>query len=169
MDASTADGKSRQFSVRFAVACDGASSPVRKALGIPFEGYTWEDWRFLAINIRYDFDKYGYPAANHVIDPEDWAVIVRASNEKEGLWRIATGIDPKIPTEEIGKHLPAKLERLLPGPRPLEYEIVGCNPYWAHERVARTFRSGRVVLCGDAAHVRSLLFPNLVTDLTNMG
>lgn len=141
------------FSAQHVVACDGASSPVRKALDIPFEGFTWDDWRFLAINLRYDFDRYGYPAANHVIDAEDWAVVVRASNQEEGLWRIATGISPEIPVEEIEKHLPAKLERLLPGPRPLKYEIVAVNPYWAHERVASTYRSGRVVLCGDSAHV----------------
>ncbi|KAL9585327.1 MAG: hypothetical protein Q9212_001586 [Teloschistes hypoglaucus] len=162
IEAATADGgggKPQRFSARFVVACDGASSAVRKFLDIPFEGYTWEDWRFLAINIRYDFDKYdGYLAANHIIDAVNWAVIARAGNEKEGLWRIATGIDPKIPIDEIEKHLPAKLEQLLPGPRPLKYEIVACNPYWAHERVAKNFRSGRVVLCGDAAHVRSPIF-----------
>lgn len=142
------------FSAQHVVACDGASSPVRKALEIPFEGFTWDDWRFLAINILYDFDLYGYPGANHVIDSEDWAVVARASNQKDGLWRIATGISPDIPIEEIEKHLPAKLERLLPGPRPLKYEIVAVNPYWAHERVASSYRSGRVVLCGDSAHVR---------------
>ena len=151
------DGKEREFSARFVIACDGASSPVRKFLGIPFEGYTWSDWRFLAINIRYDFAKYGYSAANHVINSEDWAVIVRASNVEEGLWRIATGIRTDIPVEEIEQHLSEKLERLLPGPRPLRYEIVAVNPYWAHEKVARNFRSGRVVLCGDAAHVSILL------------
>jgi 3-(3-hydroxy-phenyl)propionate hydroxylase len=160
VEASSPDGTQSFFSARFVVGCDGASSPVRKALKIPFEGFTWEDWRFLAINIRYDFAAHGYPAANHVIDPEDWAVIVRASNVEEGLWRIATGISPDIPTDEIEKHLPAKLERLLPGPRPLQYEIAAVNPYWAHERCASTFRSGRVILCGDAAHVSSTdVFP----------
>ncbi len=159
LETSTLDGKTKYFSTRFVVGCDGASSPVRKAVGIPFEGYTWDDWRFLAINLRYDFAKYGYPAANHVLDPEDWAVIVRASNVEDGLWRIATGIRPDIPVEEIEKHVPAKLERLLPGPRPLEYELVAVNPYWAHERVAKTYRSGRVILCGDAAHVRLLSLP----------
>ena len=149
-------GGQETFFARFVIACDGASSSVRKFLDIPFEGYTWSDWRFLAINIRYDFAKYGYAAANHVLDPEDWAVIVRASNVEEGLWRIATGVRTDVPVEEIDKHLPTKLERLLPGPRPLEYEIVAVNPYWAHERVAKTFRSGRVILCGDAAHVSFL-------------
>ena len=139
----------------FVAGCDGASSPVRHALGVPFDGFTWQDWRFLAINLRYDFAAYGYPAANHVLDPTDWAVIARAGHPSEGLWRVATGIDPKVPVEEIEMHLPAKLEKLLPGPRPLKYEIVACSPYWAHERVAKRFRSGRVVLCGDAAHVRA--------------
>ena len=150
---STADGKTKHYSARFVVGSDGASSSVRKQMDIPFDGYTWNDWRFLAINIHYDFAKYGYLAANHVIDSEDWAVIVRASNIEKGLWRVATGIRTDVPVGEIEKHVAAKFERLLPGPRPLEYELVGVSPYWAHERVAKTFHSGRVILCGDAAHV----------------
>ncbi|MCJ1284000.1 hypothetical protein MMC26_003331 [Xylographa opegraphella] len=157
LEAATTSGETKYFSAKFILGCDGGSSNVRKALDIPLEGYTWDDWRFLAINIKYDFTKYGYPAANHVLDPEDWAVIVRAGNEKEGLWRIATGIRPDIPVEDIEKHLPAKLERLLPGPRPLKYEVVACNPYWAHERVAPTYTSGRVALVGDAAHLNNPL------------
>lgn len=151
--ASSSSSKHQQFVSQFVVACDGASSPVRKALDIPFEGFTWQDWRFLAINIKYDFEKHGYSAAQHIVDSDDWAVIARAGSREEGIWRIATGIDPSIPATEIEQHLPAKLERLLPGPRPLNYEIVAVNPYWAHERVASSYRLGRVVLCGDAAHV----------------
>lgn len=151
--ASSSSSKHDHFVSQFVVACDGASSPVRKALGIPFEGFTWEDWRFLAINIKYDFEKHGYSAAQHLVDSEDWAVIARAGRREEDIWRIATGIDPSIPVNEIEQHLPAKLDRLLPGPRPLNYEIVAVNPYWAHERVASRYRQGRVVLCGDAAHV----------------
>lgn len=150
---SSSSSKNQHFVSQFVVACDGASSPVRKALGIPFEGFTWQDWRFLAINIKYDFERHGYSAAQHLVDSDDWAVIARAGSREEGIWRIATGIDPSIPANEIEQHLPAKLERLLPGPRPLNYEIVAVNPYWAHERVASSYRQGRVVLCGDAAHV----------------
>ncbi|KAI9676077.1 MAG: hypothetical protein M1817_000820 [Caeruleum heppii] len=142
----------------FVAGCDGGSSAVRRALCIPFGGFTWNDWRFVAINIEYDFDKFGgYPAANQIVDPEDWAVIARAGNEREHLWRISTGMPAALSTEEIHDKIHDKLERLLPGPRPLKYRIQAINPYTAHERVADQFRSGRVVLCGDAAHVTNPL------------
>ncbi|KAK7702708.1 hypothetical protein SLS57_011259 [Botryosphaeria dothidea] len=162
VDAMTTEGddnneKLLHLSARFVIGCDGAGSSVRKAAGIPFEGFTWEDWRFVAVNIRYDFAAHGYPAANHVVDPQDWAVVVRASRADEGLWRVATGIPPELPPAEIEKYVVAKLESLMPGPRPLKYEIEAISPYWAHERVARTFRAGRVVLCGDAAHINNPL------------
>lgn len=154
---STPDGE-KFFEASFVIGCDGKSSAVRRNLCIPFEGFTWTDWRFLAVNIRYDyFEKSGYPAANHIIDSEDWAVIVRASSKEEGVWRIATGMRTDISVDDIEKKLPEKLERLLPGPRPLKYEILAVSPYWAHERVASTYRAGRVVLCGDAAHVNNPL------------
>ena len=149
---STSD-KLEMLQTRFVVACDGANSAVRTALDVPFEGFTWKDWRFVAVNIYYDFAKHGYPAANHVIDPEDWAVIVRASSVEENLWRIAMGIPPGLKPSEVEPYVIAKVERLMPGPRPLDYEIEALSPYWAHEKVAATFRKGRVLLCGDAAHV----------------
>lgn len=71
VDAQPSSGEKLSYTAQFVVACDGASSSVRKRLDIPFEGLTWDDWRFLAINIKYDFAKHGYPASNHVIDPED--------------------------------------------------------------------------------------------------
>ncbi|SCV57101.1 uncharacterized protein FFB14_14966 [Fusarium fujikuroi] len=145
------------LSAPFMVACDGANSAVRKALEIPFEGFTWKDWQFVAVNIYFDFSKHGYPAANHIVDSEDWAVIVRASNEKEGLWRIALGIPPDLEPADVEPCVIAKLERLLPGPRPLDYRIDAISPYWAHEKVAQSFRTGRVVLCGDAAHLNNPL------------
>ena len=77
--------------------------------------------------MRYDFGKYDYPTANHVLDPQDSAVIVRENSV--GLWRFATGIRADIPMEDIDKHLSKKLERLLPGPWPLQYEIEAINPY----------------------------------------
>jgi 2-polyprenyl-6-methoxyphenol hydroxylase-like FAD-dependent oxidoreductase len=154
---STSEGE-KFFEADFVVGCDGASSAVRRSLCIPFEGFTWDDFRFVAINIFYDFEKHGsYPAANHVVDADDWAVIARAGPKEEGLWRVSTGMPASWSLEEVHQKIPEKLERLLPGPRPLDYKIDAVNPYFAHERVAASYREGRVVLCGDAAHVNNPL------------
>ncbi len=40
-------------------------------------------------------------------------------------------------------------------PPPQPYEIVHRNLYVTHQRVAATFRHGRVLLAGDAAHVNN--------------
>jgi hypothetical protein len=109
----------------------------------------------VATNVIYPFDQYGYGVANMLIDKEDWAVIAQLDKD---MWRVAYGEPGHLSEREILKRLPEKYERLLPGPRPLKYEVVNANPYWAHQRVAEEFRVGRVVLCGDAAHVPRLSF-----------
>jgi 2-polyprenyl-6-methoxyphenol hydroxylase-like FAD-dependent oxidoreductase len=143
----------RFFSCEYLVGADGAGSAVRRSLCIPFEGFTWQDFRFVASNVKYDFEELGgFTTANMIVDDEDWAVIAR-TGPGDAPWRVAFGMRTDIPESEILKQLPGKYERLLPGPRPLKYELVSANPYWAHQRVAKTFKVGKVVLCGDAGHV----------------
>ncbi|TKX21882.1 FAD-binding domain-containing protein 33 [Elsinoe australis] len=140
------------FTCDHLVGADGAGSAVRRALCIPFEGFTWQDFRFVASNVKYDFDGLGgFTTANMIVDEEDWAVIAR-TGPGDAPWRVALGVRTDVPESEILKQLPGKYERLFPGPRPLKYELVSANPYWAHQRVASKFKVGKVVLCGDAAH-----------------
>jgi len=47
----------------------------------------------------------------------------------------------------------ARLQKFFPSPR--SYEIVHRNLYVTHQRVAASFRAGRVLLAGDAAHVNN--------------
>jgi 3-(3-hydroxy-phenyl)propionate hydroxylase len=47
----------------------------------------------------------------------------------------------------------ARMQQFFPNERP--YEIVHRNLYVTHQRVASTFRKGRVLLAGDAAHVNN--------------
>lgn len=141
------------FTCQYLVAADGAGSAVRRALCIPFEGFTWQDFRFVASNVKYDFEGYGgFTTANMIVDEEDWAVIAR-TGPGNSPWRVAFGVRTDIAEADILNQLPEKYERLLPGPRPLKYDLVSANPYWAHQRVAKTFKVGRIVLCGDAGHV----------------
>src|SRR3979490_1540308 len=46
-----------------------------------------------------------------------------------------------------------KFQRFLPPAQP--YEIVIHDSYVVHQRVAATFRQGRVLLAGDSAHLNS--------------
>jgi len=130
------------------VGADGARSAVRQLVGLPFEGHTWPD-RFVATNVRFDFAKYGYEPANVVSDPVHWAVVARLG--RENLWRVTYGEDASLPEEEVRRRLPEHYAAILPSRDP--YEIVAVSPYRVHERCAPTFRQGRVLLAGDAAHV----------------
>lgn len=140
------------FSCDYLIGCDGAGSAVRRSLCVPFEGFTWNDFRFVASNVKYDFEKHGFSTANMVVDEEDWAVIARTGPGDEP-WRVAFGVRTDVPESDILKQLPEKYERLFPGARPLKYELVSANPFWAHQRCAKTFKVGKVLLCGDSAHV----------------
>ncbi len=130
------------------VGTDGGRSGVRHALGLPFEGHTWPD-RFVATNLFYDFKKHGFGPANMVSDPIDWAVV--AVLGKDDMWRVTYGEDASLPEEEARRRIPEHYARILPGSEP--YEIVASSPYRVHERCAPTFRLGRALLAGDAAHV----------------
>jgi 2-polyprenyl-6-methoxyphenol hydroxylase-like FAD-dependent oxidoreductase len=138
----------------YLAGCDGAGSTVRHSLCIPFEGFTWTDFRFIASNMHYDFEKEaGWKYGSLIVDPNHWAVIVRTGAEGTP-WRIAYGEPSHLDfsKEAILERLPAKYEKLLPGSKK-GYTVENVSPYFAHQRCAKNFRDGRVVLCGDAAHV----------------
>src|SRR5205085_11117827 len=46
-----------------------------------------------------------------------------------------------------------RLQGFLPTAQP--FDIVGCNLYTVHQRVAQKFYKGRAILAGDSAHVNS--------------
>jgi 2-polyprenyl-6-methoxyphenol hydroxylase-like FAD-dependent oxidoreductase len=145
--AATADGPA-ELEAGWLVGADGGRSAVRGALGLGFDGMTWPE-RFIAVNIAYDFEAHGFSRANFVVDPDDWAIVPIL--DRDGLWRIACGEDAGLPESGLEQRLVARLPRLLPGSEPYELERVA--PYRVHQRAAGSFRAGRTLLAGDAAHV----------------
>lgn len=142
-----ADGQ-RDLRGEWLIGADGARSTVRKLMELPFEGHTWPD-RFVATNVRFDFGKYGFAPINQVSDPVDWAVVARLG--KDDLWRCTFGEDASLDEADVFKRIPERYAAILPSSE--SYEIVSASPYRVHERCAPTFRIGRVLLAGDAAHV----------------
>jgi 3-(3-hydroxy-phenyl)propionate hydroxylase/6-hydroxy-3-succinoylpyridine 3-monooxygenase len=152
----TADGP-QVLRGKWVVGADGAGSEVRKALGLSFDGMTWPE-RFVATNLRHDFESGGYLQSNMVIDPRWGAVIVkitRGQKDRGGLWRCTYMEDAGLPEESFAGRIPAAFGNLLPGPRTNGggYELAMAAPYRMHQRCAQSFRKGRVLLAGDAAHV----------------
>lgn len=143
----TAEGP-QDLRAHWLVGSDGARSTVRRLLDLPFEGHTWPD-RFVATNVRFDFEKYGFAPVNQVSDPVNWAVVARLG--KENIWRCTFGEDASLPEDEVLRRIPERYAAILPGPD--QYEIVAASPYRVHERCVPSMRVGRVLLAGDAAHV----------------
>lgn len=86
-------------------------------------------------------------------DNDHWGLIARRG--KGGLWRVTYG-DPVtgLTDEEYLARRPAHMKAMLPGhPDPDQYRIEQTNLYNIHNRCAESFKVGRVILAGDAAHV----------------
>ena len=147
VSASTPEGPI-ELRARWVIGADGAGSAVRKALGLGFDGMTWPE-RFVATNLRHDFESGGYWQSTMVVD-EDWgAVIVKIT--RDGLWRCTFMEDASLPVDTYLDRLPEAYRHLLPGTG--GYELDQASPYKMHQRCAASFRKGRVLLAGDAAHV----------------
>ncbi|TPX17536.1 uncharacterized protein E0L32_003179 [Thyridium curvatum] len=143
-----------RFSADYVVGCDGASSAVRHSLfGRTWPGQTLP-YRFVVQNVFYDgFEDYNWDGGNYMIDPDHCGLI--AHRGKGGLWRVTYG-DPVLglTDEEYLNRRPTHMKAMLPGhPDPTQYRIEQTNLYNIHNRCADTFKVGRVILAGDAAHV----------------
>jgi 3-(3-hydroxy-phenyl)propionate hydroxylase len=152
-----ADG-ARTIAGCYLIGTDGGRSTVRKALGIEFEGYTHPE-RFLILTTTFDLGQM-YPGCtrNYMSDPEDWFALFKVSGDEAGpLWRVLSSTRPEQTDQELlhPEATEQRLQRFIP--KDGRYEIVHRNLYNVHQRVAAHFRSGRVFLAGDAAHVNNPL------------
>ncbi|KAF5616469.1 3-(3-hydroxyphenyl)propionate 2-hydroxylase [Fusarium sp. NRRL 25303] len=146
--------KTERLAADYVVGCDGASSAVRRSLfGREWPGQTLP-YRFVVQNVYYDgFQNHNWDGGNYMVDNDHWGLIARRG--KGGLWRVTYG-DPVtgLTDEEYLARRPAHMKAMLPGhPDPDQYRIEQTNLYNIHNRCAESFKVGRVILAGDAAHV----------------
>ena len=137
----------------FLVSCEGARSIVRKELDIEFEGFTYSD-RTLNLEVAYDFRRTVLPSATTSPIPTSGRICsIGKDRPTAGASTFPTkpDDDPDAITQPAA--LQARLQNFLPTGR--DFDIVGCNLYTVHQRVAQKFRGGRAILAGDSAHVNS--------------
>lgn len=151
------DGETERFTGDYAVGTDGGRSTVRKSQGIAFDGYTWPE-RFLVLTTTFDFQaEWDCSYRNYFADPEEWVNLFKvAGDDGRGRWR-AVFPAPADETDEEAMSDAAvhrRLSRLSEHGDPAA-DVVHRKTYRVHQRVAASFRSGRVFLAGDAAHVNN--------------
>jgi 2-polyprenyl-6-methoxyphenol hydroxylase-like FAD-dependent oxidoreductase len=142
----------------YLVGADGGRSTVRKSLGIAFEGYTHPE-RFLILTTPFDIGtRYPGCTRNYLAHPEDWCAFFKVSGDDgTGLWRVlsSTRLDQTEAELFDDQAVERRLQTFVPkGGR---YHVIHRNLYNVHQRVAASFRKGRVFLAGDAAHVNNPL------------
>jgi 3-(3-hydroxy-phenyl)propionate hydroxylase len=129
---------------------------VRKALGIEFEGYTFPE-RFLVLTTFFDFaTEFGAAFRCYFSDPDEWTNLFKvAGDDGHGRWRVVFPTVPGQTDDEVlgDAAAEARLQRFFP--KAGRYEIAHKNIYNVHQRVAASFRKGRVFLAGDSAHVNN--------------
>lgn len=139
----------------FVVACEGADSALRKAAAIQFEGFTYPE-RFLVASTPFPLETKFHRLAlvNYVSDPEEWLVLLRTPS----LWRVLIPTDPAVENDALwlsDQWIQDRLHHMAP--HDSDYEIIHRTLYRVHQRVAKTYRRGRLLLAGDAAHINNPL------------
>ena len=141
----------------YVIGADGGRSMIRKALDIEFEGFTWPE-HFLVLTTLDDFQDLlkGCCYRNYLADPDEWTNLFKvAGDDGKGLWRAVfpTRVEESDQQALGDESTYSRLQRVFPLAR--GYNVVHRNLYKVHQRVAATFRKGRVFLAGDAAHVNN--------------
>lgn len=159
---SDAAGAPLSYTGPFLIGADGGSSSVRKNLGIPLKGHTWRD-RFVAIDAYYQVPETEDINTHIVVSKEHYGLttpIVRPIPGEASLHRVTihsgfndSRSDQELESDEAALDL---LDKIIPGPRPLDARIRRASTYRLHQRCVGTLRRGRCLLAGDAAHINNV-------------
>jgi 3-(3-hydroxy-phenyl)propionate hydroxylase len=148
IDSSGPDGTTEHHTARWLIAADGAASPVRKHLGIPFidQGFD-QDWLVLDVVLRRPVPDLP-TAAQQICDPARPVTFI-PGHDRYRRWEFQL-----LPGEQ--RHDMEATERvwelLRPWITPDDADLVRAVVYRFHATVAETMRAGSVFLAGDAAH-----------------
>lgn len=147
-------GEIFQVEAKFLVGCDGAKSVVRGALGMTFEGSTFERLFYVAdVEIEWEF-------------PHDSLYVCLAENTitaffpmtgGENHFRIV-GTFPEDETRREGEILYEEIEKQIVEDTQLDldiHDVKWFSVYKVHSRRVNKFSEGRCFLAGDSAHIHT--------------
>ena len=161
------DGSRTSVDARYLVGCDGGRSTTRRLMGTSFEGTT-SPTRWLVVDLRND--PVGSPNVYVGADPARPFVSVSLAH---GVRRFEFMIHDSEP-DDLAED-PAFLARLLEPhvPYPSQVDVIRKRVYIHHSRIAGEFRSGPVLIAGDAAHLMPVWqgqgYNSGIRDAVNLG
>jgi 2-polyprenyl-6-methoxyphenol hydroxylase-like FAD-dependent oxidoreductase len=149
-----ATGAETPFKARYLIACEGAQSRVRRALGVTMIG---EEKVYDSVNILFQADLTQWvadrPAALYFVEQQDlratfltingrdrWGFLIHSA--KQFGWR----------PEDFTPEFCTRLIRQGIGVPDIAVSVLGVSPWEASAIVADRYRVGNVFLAGDAAH-----------------
>lgn len=146
--ATFADG--HQVRARYLIGADGVHSSIREQAGISFTGSTYAE-SFVLADVRLSG---GVPADEVILyfSPAGLVVLAPLPDDR---YRIVATVDdaPALPDIAFVQRL---LDERGPQARPAVVgEVLWGSRFRVHHRIAGAFRSGRILLAGDAGHVHS--------------
>lgn len=151
--ADAADAES-SLRVDWLVGCDGAHSRVRRTAKIDFPGAKIID-RLLMIDVRADWP----------YDPDgsvtwmDSSRMLSLTALPDGVWRVFSEPGPEVADgltkSEITDLVLAEFGRRSGMGAETVCDVVWATEFRIHRRLAETFRRGRILIAGDAAHIQS--------------
>ncbi|MET0360377.1 MAG: NAD(P)/FAD-dependent oxidoreductase [Sphingobium sp.] len=145
----------KSYRADYLIGADGASSTVRKWLRSEFDGFTYPEY-FLTLSTEYPIEQHlpWLKGVNYVANPPEWGVILRVPQ----YWRVLVPVSPETPEAELlsDARKDAVFRQIL-GPDAPTITTHHRTVYRVHQRVAKQFRYGRVILAGDAAHLNNPL------------
>lgn len=149
----TPDGLSQIIDAKYLVGCDGAKSLTRHALGLGFEGSTFERMFFVA-DVHVDWH-LSHDALHVCLAKDSFVVFFPLKGEKR--YRIV-GVFPEEFAKEEGDILYEEIEQRIKQEAKIEldiHDVEWFSTYKVHTRHVSEFSAGRCFLAGDSAHIHS--------------
>jgi 2-polyprenyl-6-methoxyphenol hydroxylase-like FAD-dependent oxidoreductase len=149
----SAPGDEERLSIDWLIGCDGAHSTVRHGLGMSFSGSTLDtDWMLADVYLK----AFPFPPSELATYWHEKGVLV-VLPITPGRYRVIADIgisNGPLPANPTLAEVQDVLDQRGPG------GLVARDPVWLsafriNERKVADYRSGRVFLAGDAAHVHS--------------
>jgi 2-polyprenyl-6-methoxyphenol hydroxylase-like FAD-dependent oxidoreductase len=144
------DGVAKTIKARWLIGCDGMHSVVREQSGIAFAGGAYEQ-SFVLADVHMDWP-LNRDEVTLFYSPEGLMVVAPLPDDH---FRIVATMDDaqELPSADF---MQSVLDERGPSSNPGRIrDVVWSSRFHIHHRLAQSPRKGRILLCGDAAHVHS--------------